>query len=354
MVLVERDSPGSGASGVAAGMLVPCGEADGPGPFLDLGRRSLEMWPDMAARLRETTGIDCELQLCGVLRVALEDADVAAVRSAVEWQRAAGIEVGWLDADEVAALEPAAARCSGAAWYAIEGHVDAVRTVAALVAAGRGQGLEVRTATAVVGSADGGRLRLSAGDAIRAAVVVVSAGAWSAEVASALGASCPPVVPVRGQLIALRGLERVPGHVVYAGRRGYAVGRHDGSVIVGATEEAAGFDGSVTAGATERLLATARRLLRDAGAPTAAEARAGLRPRAADGLPLLGELAAGRAGGPRVLVASGHHRNGVLLAPVTGEGMASLVLDGRLPDGWEAFDPRRLIEAPGISPRRPR
>lgn len=342
VVLLERcERVGQGASGAAAGMLAPCSEADEAGAFLDLARASLALWAGLATELVEAGAGDCELSLDGLLRVALDDEDAAALRSRLEWQKGLGVEVDWLDAAQLAELEPAAARpMVGAAWYPAEGHVHSPRAVTALIADAERRGVEVRGGAEVVGAGDGA-LRLGDGSRIATATVVVAAGAWSGRLGAAfgLGDRATAVAPVRGQLLALRGLDPLPRHVIFGGRRGYAVAKRDGLLLVGATEEDAGFDMSISEGAGERLLTTASRLVAGAASATVAHSWAGLRPRTPDGLPLLGD--AGEAGGMRVVLATGHHRNGVLLAPATAAGIASIVLERRPPPGWAAFDPAR-------------
>lgn len=336
VVVVERArQPGAGASGAAAGMLAPCSEAPAPGPFLDLCRRSLALWPALAAELLEGGGVDCQLDTGGLLRVALDEADAPALRERVTAQRAAGVAVDWLDAGAVAAAEPALAESAGAALYGEEGHVHSVLGVTALLAAARRRGAEVLTDAEVSGALEGGGLRLADGRAVPAAAVVLCAGAWSGRLAAALGVPPLPVEPVRGQLLGVRGLRPALGRVVLAGLQGYAVTKRDGVTLVGATEDHAGFEARRTEAAERRLRATGERLLRGFAAATPARAWVGLRPRAPDGLPLLGRL------GDALHTATAHHRNGVLLAPVTAEGMASIVLDGVTPPGWEAFDPLR-------------
>jgi len=328
---------------MAAGMLAPSSEASAPGPFLDLAQESLGRWPEFAARLEEESGQDCELSLCGVLGLVLDPGEVAPARERLVWQSAAGVRAEWLDAASVGDLEPAAASCAGAAWYPDEGHVHPARVIEALLLAGRRYSLEVRSGAEVVGWAGPGcGLQLSDDTEVGAAAVVLCAGAWTPKLAAALGCPELPVVPVRGQLIGLRRVPLAPRHVLYAGRRGYALTRRGGTVLVGATEEEAGFDASVTAAASERLLETGRRLLRDAAAAGLAGAWAGLRPRAPDELPVLGEVETDPARRCRVLVATGHHRNGVLLAPATATGMAEAALDGQVPADWDAFSPGRF------------
>jgi glycine oxidase len=346
VVVLEREAPAAGASGAAAGMLAPCSEATTPGPFLALARHSLRLWPAVAAELLEETGIDCELDTGGLLRVALDEADTPALRERIAWQRAAGATVEWLDGAALAGVEPALAGAAGAALHAGEGHVHSVRAVTALLTAARRHGAEVESGAEVVGGLDGGGVRLAGGTRVAAGAVVVCAGAWTGALTATLGGPALPVEPVRGQLLGLRGLVPRPTRVLYAGLEGYAVAKRDGLTLVGATEEHAGFDTRPTEAAAERLRGVGARLLRGFPSATVAHTWVGLRPHAPDGLPLLGRLG-DAAGGGSLHTATGHYRNGVLLAPATAEGMASVLLDGVTPAGWEAFDPRRRMPPAG-------
>jgi glycine oxidase len=343
VAVIDAGPPGGQASGAAAGMLAPASEAHEPGAFLDLGLRSLELWPAFAAGVEAASGGDCGLGLDGLLRIAASADDAAAIRSRLEWQRVAGVDVEWLDGPAAAAAEPACGPVAdGAALYPGEGHVDSPRTVEALVDALRLGRARLTWGARVEGLAPGGALALEDGTSVDAETVVIAAGAWSGEIAALLGARPLPVRPVRGQLLALSGGAPAPALVLFGGLLGYAVTKADRTVLVGATEEDAGFDAATTPEATEHLLGVAGRLLRGAASATVAGAWAGLRPRTPDALPVLGEVDCGGVVSPCVLIASGHHRNGVLLAPATATGMAQLALERSAPPGWDAFAPTRF------------
>jgi glycine oxidase len=171
--------------------------------------------------------------------------------------------------------------------------------------------------------------------------VLVAAGAWSAEGGLATEASAPPVRPVKGQLLELRvrrGRRPPASHIVRTPRC-YLVSRPDGRVVLGATQEEQGFDTTVTADGVHRLLEAAREVLPDAGELELVAARAGLRPGTPDNSPAVG---AGDLEG--LLWATGHHRNGVMLAPATARAIATLLVDGELPEAWTAFSPRRFLD----------
>lgn len=328
VLLLDRGEPGAQASGAAAGMLAPCSEAHQPGAFLDLARHSLSLWPEFAARIQADSGIDPELSLDGLLRVALDDAAEAEVHERLAWQAKAGIDEGrWVDAAAARELEPAVSEdIRGAAWYPGEGHVHSRRAVAGFVAAARHHGASVQAGA-----------RLTGGAEIPAEAVVLAGGAWLGDLAAAFSVGgAPPLRPVFGQLAVLHGVSQPPRRIVYAGRHGYVVAKRDGTVLAGATAVERGFDTAPDAGTTAMLRSQAARLVPTTANTTRVEARTGLRPCTPDELPLLGPLS------NHVLVAGGHYRNGVLLAPATAAGMASLLLDARTPPGWEAFDPRRF------------
>jgi glycine oxidase len=332
VVLLDRGEPGAQASGAAAGMLAPCSEAHESGAFLDLARDSLALWPDFAARLHEESGVDPELDLGGLLRVAVDDGAAEDVQAQLRWQASAGIGEGrWVDTTEARELEPALRPdIAGAAWYPGEGHVHGRRAVAALVEALRRRGGEVRRRVEV----------RSPADVPGAQRIVLTGGAWLGDLSAAFG-SALPVRPVHGQLAALHGIPHPPRRVVYAGRHGYVVTKADGTVLAGATEEDRGFDTTPQPQVTEALHRKAARLIEGAEQTTSVTAWTGLRPCAPDRLPLLGPLPRSDPDAP-VLVAGGHYRNGVLLAPITARGIAGMLLDGVIPTGWEAFDPRRF------------
>jgi len=330
VVLLDRDEPGAHASGAAAGMLAPCSEAHAPGPFLDLARASLALWPGFAAAAHADGGVDPELQLDGLLRVALGEDDARGVQERLRWQHEAGIAGGtWLEPDDAITMEPALTQdLAGAAWYPGEGHVHSRHAVRALVAAAAAHGAEIRRGADVRSPTD-----LDAGR------IVLAAGAWLAPLATAFGGTLP-VQPVHGQLLALTGVPQPPRRVLFAGLHGYAVAKRDGTVLAGASEEPRGFDTTPDLQTTRRLRAQAERLLPAAAGARGATTWTGLRPAAPDRLPLLGPLPGHDDGS--VLVAGAHYRNGVLLAPETARGIAGMALDGRTPAGWEAFDPRRF------------
>ena len=341
MHLVDAGQPGGGASAAAAGMLAPAGEAQDAGAFRDAAMASLRMWPEFAALLEEETGRSCGLRLDGLLHLADTPDAGGGLVAAAEQQRAVGIECVAVDAAAVAELEPAAgaAAAHGGLWYPREGHADSPGTVAALVDAVRRHGGTVDAGTRVIGRTEEGvEMTGDAAGTVSARWTVVAAGAWSDAVSRAAGGPALPVTPVRGQLVALPAPVPAPRCVLFAGRLGYAVSKADGRLLVGATEEDAGFDVTPDPVATARLVGLAALLVRGAGGGEAVP-WVGLRPATPDRLPLVGVLCGSRDGG--TAVATAHHRNGVLLAPLTGEAVARRLLDGGDDPRIAAFDPLR-------------
>jgi glycine oxidase len=297
VVVLERDRPGAGASSVAAGMLAPVTEADfGEDELLRLNLESASMWPAFAAELEAAAGVHVGYQPDGALVVAVDRDDAEELRRLHELQRSLGLESNWLVPSAARAAEPGLApRIAGAIDAPGEALVDPVAVVQALRVAFEALGGQIEQAD------------VRSLDDLGADQVVLAAGAWSAQLADVR------VHPVKGQLLHLRTREGAPplaGRIVRTPRC-YVVPRADGRVVVGATSEEKGFDTSVDAGAVHRLLEAAWEVLPDVWELEFVRVIAGLRPATPDNRPLIGRA------GERVVHATGHYRNGVLLAPLT-------------------------------------
>lgn len=315
VLVLERAQAGAGASGVAAGMLAPVSEADfGEDRLLAMNLAARELWPSFAASL----GVEHALAEEGALVVAADRDDVEELQRLHALQRHLGLEASWLGPRALRRLEPALSpRVAGGIDAPGEASVDPRAVVAALADALRAEGGGLREASPVEELVrEGGRVAgvRVGGEEIRARHVVLAAGAWSAP----LGA--PGVRPVKGQLLELAvrpGRERPLGRSVRTPRC-YLVPRGDDRVILGATVEEQGFDTTVTAQGVLELLESAREVLPDVGELELVRARVGLRPGTPDNLPLVGP-----GPEPGLLLATGHHRNGVLLAPLTARLVAA-------------------------------
>lgn len=345
VALLERGRIGAGASYGAGGMLAPQVEADAPGPFLELGVASRDMFPALSARLNHCF----DLGLTGVVRVAHGEDAAGELRARVEWQRRLGLNARVLDAAELRELAPGLAREPRAAIWMPDGQASPAPLTAALAHEAARHGARVREGVPVLGVASG-HVWTSEGSVV-AGTVVVAAGAWSAGLLAVhpagpgRGAASPGGVPaivrpVKGQRVLLR-LPGQPLGLTTWGEGCYLIPRAGGHLLVGATEEpAAGFDCRATAGAVARLLQAAIALVPALEAAEVVEPWAGLRPATPDLLPLIGPV----PGLDGVWLATGHHRNGILLAPLTARAIADALLEGaplpaaclpeRLAGGW--------------------
>jgi glycine oxidase len=317
LVLEREEEPGAGASGVAAGMLAPVTEAEfGEEALLRLNLAGAELWPAFAAELAERSGIDTGYRASGALVVGADRDDTEELRRLHSFQRSLGLEASWLSGRECRRLEPRLSpRVPGGILAEHDHQVEPRAVVRALRAAFEAAGGELRCGVDVRDPHD-----------LDAEHVVLAAGCWS-------GA---PVRPVKGQILRLRG-EQLAQRLVRTPRC-YVVSRADGEVVVGATVEERGFDTAVTADGVFRLLEAAHEVLPDVAELEFVEASARLRPGTPDNAPLIGEH-------DGVIWATGHHRNGVLLAPITAAAVAAIVTGEDSPAAVEPFAAARFAGA---------
>ena len=317
LVLEREPEPGAGASGVAAGMLAPVTEAEfGEEPLLALNLAGAEMWPAFAAELSERSGLDTGYRASGALVVAADRDDAEELRRLFAFQQSLGLEVRWLGGRECRRVERRLSpRVPGGILAAHDCQVEPRAVVRALREALPAAGGELRTGVEVSDPAS-----------LDAEHVVLATGCWS-------GA---PVRPVKGQILRLRG-EVLADRLVRTPRC-YVVSRPSGETVVGATVEERGFDTTVTADGVFHLLEAAREVLPDVAELEFVEAAARLRPGTPDNAPLIGE----RDG---LIWATGHHRNGVLLAPITAAAVAAMVAGESPPEAVEPFGPARFARA---------
>lgn len=345
-VTVFDPAPGAGASHAAAGMLAPVTEVHhGEEPLLALNLASAQLWPAFAAELVEAAGIDIGYRTDGTLAVALDDDDLRSLEELRGFQESLHLPVTRLSSRECRTREPSLSpRVRGGVLAANDHQVDSRLAVQALLATVERSGVTVVrepvSALSVAGRAVTGVD--TPGGPHACGTVVVAAGSWSADIAGIPPAVVPPVRPVKGQILRLRFdpaaaplLGTVRGLV--AGRSVYLVPRSHGELVVGATVEEVGFDTTVTAGAVHDLLRAAIDLVPEVGELELVEATARLRPGTPDNAPLLGPTGLGG-----LVLATGHHRNGVLLAPVTAEVITSVVTTGTVPPTAVGFDPGRF------------
>lgn len=320
VAVVERSHPPAGATRVAAGMLAPVGElAFGEPELLEMTLAAAELYPDFVAELEAASGVLTGYRHDGALHVALDRDEAAELRRVHELQRSLGLGAEWLPPRRCRELEPGLTPSfNGGVHAPDEASVDPRALAASLLAALEAEdGIELLFGSGVEAALlDGDRVagvRTESGRELPAAAVVLATGAWSGQASWLPDSACPPVRPVKGQILELRGRDgTAPCRRIVASERVYLVPRPDGRLIVGATVEEQGFDTAVTAGGVHELLREAYRLLPEVAEMELVEATAGLRPGTPDNLPLIGA-----SGVDGLLWATGHYRNGILLAPLT-------------------------------------
>jgi glycine oxidase len=327
VTVIERGIPGAEASSAAAGILGPQMEAEGPGPLLELGLRSRALYPALAAELHDATGIDVGYAKSGVLAVALTEHEEQELASRRTWQTARGLRVEAFSAAAVRELEPAISPEVRSAIRFIDDAQVSARELArafsqAAAAAGARflQGRYVRRVIVADGVATGVELD---GEILPAGVVVVAAGSWSSLVEGG-GVPGQVVRPARGQMVAIETRPPLFRHVVSVHGRGYLVPRRDGTVLAGSTVEMAGFRKEVTVGGLAQILGMARALIPALADAAVTATWSNFRPYTDDHLPVLGHTPI-----HGLVLATGHYRNGILLAPITAWAIAELVASGQ-------------------------
>ncbi len=365
VLVIERGAhTGAEASAAAAGMLAPQAEADCADDFFQLCRRSRDQYPAFAAALAEETGIDIELDDTGTLYLGLTENDVIELERRFEWQTEAGLVVERLSASEARKLEPAISQQARLALrFPFDTQVENRLLANALTVSCQRMGVQFSTATSATS------IRRTAGRItgvetsrgfVATANLIIAAGAWSSQLllstdtnpdlnrarteARGSNYTAPDsdwpnlgIEPVRGQLLCFEAVPQLIDHIIYS-PRGYLVPRKDGRLLAGSTSEYAGFDKSVTEGATQSIREAAVEISPRVGSLAMKDAWTGLRPRASDGLPVIGPCA--EIDG--LFFASGHYRNGILLSPITGELIAAIVIDRLVSDLIAPFSPDRF------------
>ncbi len=329
-VTVIDPRPGRGASWAAAGMLAPAGEARfGEDALIGLHLAAARSWPAFAADLEQASGRPVHYLARGTLMVAVDASDQSAADDVLAYQQRLGLSARRLTARECRASEPLLAPAIRAGADLAEDHqVDNRCLIEALVAACEGAGVTFvpdDVATVDIGSGRVTGVGLGDGDRCPAAAVVVAAGCRSGQLRGIPDQMVPPVRPVKGMTLRLRApadlppLRRTLRGLVH-GRNCYLVPREDGTLVVGATVEEKGFDLRVQAGGVGDLLHDARRLVPAVEEYELVDTTTGLRPGSPDNAPIVGATDI-----PGLVMATGHYRNGILLAPVTAREVVALL-----------------------------
>lgn len=324
VTVVDARGVGMGATQASAGILAPRIEGHSPS-LLKLTQSSLDAYDAFVARLRSDGVEEFEYERNGTFQVALNVDEAAALAREATRCRTEDVECTLLDGASARRLEPTiAAGATAALLVPSHGYAAVSAMTHALSEGAANRGATFIAASARLRTDDTGCAQVLAGDcSLDSDAIVVAAGSWSSEVAAS-GRLPEPVRPIRGQLLHLRAPERVASRVIW-GERCYVVPWRDGSVLVGATVEDVGFDEHATVAGVRELLDAATELVPVLAGARFEAVRVGLRPMTGDELPVIGASNTM----PNVFYATGHYRNGVLLAPLTASLVGDLVLEGR-------------------------
>jgi len=341
-VAVVDDSGSRGASWAAAGMLAPVTELHyGEEELLALNLLSADRYPAFVSELEDQTEIDVGYRRTGTLIVARDADDYTALVDLHAFQRKLGLEAERLSAADCRTLLPGVSpRTRGGIFVAGDHQVDNRALLEALRRACDRSGVHLLADRVVGVENDGARVvgvATERNGIVGATAVVIAAGSWTHQIQFPAGVA-PPIRPVKGQLLHLRGPQPVAAHNV-RGLDVYLVPRADGRLVVGATMEEQGMDLRVTAEAVYLLLRDAYEILPGILELDLMEHAVGLRPATPDNAPAIGH-----SGIDGLLFATGHFRNGVLLAPITAEAIAAMITSDRVPDSVAAFSPQRFSD----------
>lgn len=345
VTLLEREHLAAGASGVAAGLLAPQVEAPLDDSFFALTLHGKAEHAPLADALREDVGLDVEYRETGILRIARTEAERVDLQRRLRWQTAKGLRGEWLEPGDLGKVEPllggvAGRMLSGGALLPDEGQVRSPRLVQALAAASVKRGARIAEGTWATNFELRGEqvigVRTPTGT-LAAGTTVLAAGVWSADLARAAALDLP-IGPVKGQILTLRALHRVPRQVIWAGDC-YLVPKVDGQLILGATEEDGNYERRPTLAGVGHLTEAALEYLPWAGALTVEGVWAGLRPATPDRYPIVGRA----PGLANLVLATAHFRNGILLGPLTGRWVTRLIREGSEGPEFAGLGPERFL-----------
>ena len=343
ITVIDKGRVGGEASWAAAGMLAPNAETHADDAFFRFCTASNEQYPQFAVDLLDETRIDIELDRSGTISLAFSVDEEAALLAKYEWQNSTGIPVEPLANQQIIHLEPNInPKVRFGLYYSNDGQVENRKLITALCRYCEINGVEMLENAEIIDLiVEHGAVRgaLTSSGAIHSENTVIASGAWTGAVVGNRFDGAESVKPIRGQMISLIGAGKPLKHVIYS-PNGYLVPRADGRILVGATVEDVGFAKEVTPEAITSLRSAALEIIPSLANFDIKEAWAGLRPFASEGLPLVGRVPnLGNA-----YIATGHFRNGILLAPMTARVVADEILGGSAPEFIKAFASGSAIE----------
>ncbi|MBX7173982.1 MAG: glycine oxidase ThiO [Pyrinomonadaceae bacterium] len=338
ITILERGAVGKEASFAAGGMLAPYSETNKFDDFFHFCEESLHLYPNFSEKLFEETGVDIELDKAGTLLLAFNEQDISEINHRYEWQKKAGLAVEKLSATDVHKLEPfVSPDVLAGLFFPNDWQVENRKLVEALHKFCELNEIKVIENTEISklltenGKVIGAESKT---DKFFADKVILATGAWTSLIQTEV-VSLPKVKPIRGQMIEFRTAKRLFSKVIYS-TSGYLIPRQNGRILIGATSEDAGFDRNLTEIGTEILRSVALEIAPSLMNLEISEKWLGFRPFAADGLPILGEIA------ENLFIATAHYRNGILLAPITAEILAERVVNKTNSRYFETFSHKRF------------
>jgi glycine oxidase len=337
--LIDDRAVGMGATQASAGILAPYIEAQEGHPLFDLSVRSLSLYDDFVAAVASESGLDVPYRRTGTLDVAFDESAMGSLRAAAAALDRCGVAANLVDGQDVRLEEPhLSEQVLGGLLIPAHGFVSANDLTRATAAAARRQGVQIEQRRATGIARSNGRMAvITDRGPLHGDSVVLAAGSWSGSIDIEGIPRRVPVTPVRGQLLHLAWNGPPLRRIVWSPRC-YLVPWDDGTLLVGATLEQAGFDERTTVAGVRDLLDAACEIAPHTWTAGFSGARVGLRPGTSDDLPILGPSTVV----PALVYATGHYRNGVLLAPLTAQIVADAVLEGRVDPAFDAFGPGRF------------
>jgi len=342
VVVLDRQQPGQEASWAAAGMLSPAPDTPAAIPLVPLARASLALYPQFISAVEEASGFETGYRAEGTLEALFHGDAERELSTLVALHHGLGLACEPLPLEEAREMEPMLGReMNAAAFLPDEASVDNRALTSAVLAAAQAAGVTLRAGAEVASLLRDGAscvgVKTSAGEAISAPRVVLAAGCWSALLPEA--AQFAPTLPVRGQMIALRHTGKTIRRVLRSAYV-YLVPRDDGrpqKIVAGSTLENAGYEKRVTSGGLGKILSAVNELAPGLADAEVVETWCGLRPGTPDQLPILGPTEI-----EGLVIATGHYRNGILLAPVTAKLIAEWIVERRTSLDWTRFSPLRF------------
>ena len=344
VLVLDRQQPGREASWAAAGMLSPKPDSSDASALalVPLANESLRLYPAFIAAIEQASGKSCEFARQGTLEIFFGASGEAEREALVARNKRLGLAAEAIALHEARELEPPLAPgATAAAWLPDEATVDPRLLIDAAISAAQARGVEIRSDCAASGLIHQGERCtgvIASGEKVAASHVVIAAGCFSSQLGAEF-ASCAPTRPVRGQMISLRHPRVTLRHVLRSAN-GYLVPRADGRVVAGSTLENAGFEKSVTPEGMRKIMKAATELVPALAEAETLERWAGLRPGTPDNLPILGPTPT-----PGLIAATGHYRDGILLAAVTAKLVAAWIAGnavGQLEVDTSPFSPHRF------------